>query len=230
MCTFYAIWAAGFQQRLHRFLSYNVLRFLRVFSGFWRLLELRNLWKLFCPITGAPPQWALKTAITLLFQEKHSFFCVFCQKTTIKMVPRPYLQISIHFFNQGVHHSETWPSMWEVDQVCEKIQPPILFYFLEVLGHGEQLPNFLFDIEYHSHPSQFFFSLLGKMSCGKVMNNYRILLRPRGGRMHCTIASDLKILYHFGQFSRPCYALHACRNFDFGTWGKWLLHRLFFSR
>ena len=26
----------------------------------------------------------------------------------------------------------------------------------------------------------------------------------------------------------PCYMLHACRNFDFGTWGKWLLHRFFF--
>jgi len=50
-CTFYAIWAAGFQQRIHRFLSSNVLRFLRVFSGFQRLLGLRNLWKLFCPIT-----------------------------------------------------------------------------------------------------------------------------------------------------------------------------------
>ena len=36
---------------IHRFLSSNVLRFLRVFSGFRRLLGLRNPWKLFCPIT-----------------------------------------------------------------------------------------------------------------------------------------------------------------------------------
>jgi len=42
--------------------------------------------------------------------------------------------------------------------------------------------------------------------------------------------ADKDVLYHFGQFSRPCYVLHACQNFEFGTWGEWLLHRLFFSR
>ena len=35
------------------FLSSNVSRFLRVFSGFQRLLGLRNPWKLFCPIPEA---------------------------------------------------------------------------------------------------------------------------------------------------------------------------------
>ena len=29
------------------------------------------------------------------------------------------------------------------------------------------------------------------------------------------------VLYHFNQFGRPCYTLHACQNFEFGTWGKW---------
>jgi len=36
-----------------------------------------------------------------------------------------------------------------------------------------------------------------------------------------------KILCHFNQFGRPCYVLHACQNFDFGTWGEWPLHSLF---
>ena len=39
------------------------------------------------------------------------------------------------------------------------------------------------------------------------------------------------ILYHFDQFGslRPCYALHTCRNFDFGTLQKCPLHPFFFS-
>ena len=39
-----------------------------------------------------------------------------------------------------------------------------------------------------------------------------------------------RILCHFNQFGRPCYTLHACRNFEFGTWGKWPLHTYFFGR
>ena len=38
------------------------------------------------------------------------------------------------------------------------------------------------------------------------------------------------LLYHFDQFGRPCYMLHACRIFEFGTWGKWPLRTFFFSR
>jgi hypothetical protein len=46
------------------------------------------------------------------------------------------------------------------------------------------------------------------------------------------VVSELGILIlsHFDQFGRPCYTLHACRNFEFGTWRKWPLHTFFFSR
>ena len=37
---------------------------------------------------------------------------------------------------------------------------------------------------------------------------------------HNCINSFSRVLCHFDQFGRPCYTLHACRNFEFGTWGK----------
>jgi hypothetical protein len=35
------------------------------------------------------------------------------------------------------------------------------------------------------------------------------------------------LLYHFDQFGMPCYTLHTCRNFLFGTSQKWPLHTFF---
>ena len=43
---------------------------------------------------------------------------------------------------------------------------------------------------------------------------------------YCRCYLDLwpvRVLYHFGQFSRTCYELHACRNENFGTSQKWPL-------
>ena len=38
-----------------------------------------------------------------------------------------------------------------------------------------------------------------------------------------------EILCHFNQFGRPCYMLHTCQNFDFGTQQKCPLHPFLFS-